>query len=179
MSSPPPQEFGQQEEEKKRPQEEKEEPGDDPSPEGDPTIGKPPKRNKRRLDVEKVDQSKVVDIKSLRANPLQEVLFLKQPALLVKAFAGNNVYVANTGDKDVTISVGTFLRTVWLWQGEVLCQTIKTRDDFVFTSEFTTVKEVVVHHHSLHDQIVLVTGRIICSWTIRSLNICQITECVQ
>ena len=50
-----------------------------------------------------------LDIKSLPANPLQEVPFLKQLALLVKAFVGNNVYVANTGDTDVTILVGTFL----------------------------------------------------------------------
>ena len=50
-----------------------------------------------------------MDIKSLPANPLQEVPFQKQPATLVKAFVGNKVYVAYTGDKDVTIPVGTFL----------------------------------------------------------------------
>ena len=121
MRPPSPEEKGQ-EEEAKVDDAKKDEEGA-----GQPNDGTLPrwaaKRGvKRRWNGEKVDQSKVVDIKSLPANPLQEVPFLKQPALLVKAFVGNNVYVANTGDKDVTISVGTFLHTVWLWQGEVLCQ---------------------------------------------------------
>ena len=107
MSSPPPQEFGQQEEEKQA-KEEKEEPGDDPSPEGNPTTGKP-LRKKRRLDVEKVDQSKIVDIQSLPANPLLEATFQKNPAVKIKAFVGNKVYVVNTGDADVSIPVGALL----------------------------------------------------------------------
>ena len=109
MSSPPPQEFGRQEEEKEEipPQEETE---DDPQPGGDPpTGGVIPKRKRRRLDMKKVDQSKIVDIKSLPANPLLEAPFLKQTALQVKVFVGNKVYVANTGDADVSIPVGTFL----------------------------------------------------------------------
>ena len=112
MPAPPPQEFGQQEEEKEDKNEDKEEKegtGDDPSPEGNPTTGKPPRRKKRRLDVEKVDQSKIVDIQSLPANPLLEAPFLKQTALQVKVFVGNKVYVANTGETDVSIPVGTFL----------------------------------------------------------------------
>ena len=107
MSSPPPQEFGQQEEEKQA-KEEKEEPGDDPSPEGNPTTGKP-LRKKRRLDVEKVDQSKIVDIQSLPASPLQEAAFQKNPAVKIKAFVGNKVYVVNTGDADVSIPAGALL----------------------------------------------------------------------
>ena len=108
----------------------------------------------RRRNGEKVDQSKVVDIKSLPANPLQEVLFQKQPTLQVKVSVGNKVYVANTGDKDVTIPVGTFL--CGYGKGRFSANNngsfnpdchhmynIKTCDDFVFTSKFTTVKEVV------------------------------------
>ena len=113
-----------------------------------------PKRKRRRLDMKKVDQSKIVDIKSLPANPLQEVPFAKQPALQVKVFVGNKVYVANTGDKDVTIKVGTLL--CGYGKGRFACHTngsfnpdchhmynIMTCDDFVFTSNMTTVKEVV------------------------------------
>ena len=157
MSSPPPQEFGRQEEEKEemgqeeKPQEETE---DDPQPGGDPPSGVIPKRKRRRLDMKKVDQSKIVDIKSLPANPLQEVPFAKQPALQVKVFVGNKVYVANTGDKDVTIKVGTLLcgygkgRFARNKHGSFNpdCHhmyNIKTCDDFVFTTKMTTVKEVV------------------------------------
>ena len=114
---------------------------------------------KRRRNGEKVDQSKVVDIKSLRANPLQEVPFLKQPALLVKAFVGNNVYVANTGDKDVTIKRGTLLcgygkgRFAHNKHGGFNpdCHhmyNIKTCDDFVFTTKMTTMKKVVAEHRA-------------------------------
>ena len=112
MSSPPPQEFGRQEEEKEemgqeeKPQEETE---DDPQPGGDPPTGVIPKRKRRRLDMKKVDQSKIVDIQSLPANPLLEAPFAKQTALQVKVFVGNQVYVANTGDADVSIPVGSFL----------------------------------------------------------------------
>ena len=104
MSSLPPQEFGRQEEEKEemdqeeKPQEETE---DDPQPGGDPPTGVIPKRKRRRLDMKKVDQSKIVDIQSLPANPLLEAPFLKQTALQVKVFVGNKMYVANTGDADV------------------------------------------------------------------------------
>ena len=93
----------QREEEKEKGEKEQGQPNDG-------TLPRVAKRGvKRRRNGEKVDQSKVVDIKSLPANPLQEVPFQKQPALLVKAFVGNKVYVANTGDKDVTVPVGTFL----------------------------------------------------------------------
>ena len=162
MSSPPPQEFGRQEEEKEEMgQEEKaqEETEDDPQPGGDPPTGVIPKRKRRRLDMKKVDQSKIVDIKSLPANPLQEVPFAKQPALQVKVFVGTKVYVANTGDKDVTIKVGTLLcgygkgRFARNKHGSFNpdCHhmyNIKTCDDFVFTTKMTTVKEAVAEQRS-------------------------------
>ena len=112
MSSPPPQEFGRQEEEKEEmDQEEKpqEETKDDPQPGGDPPTGVIPKRKRRRLDMKKVDQSKIVDIQSLPANPLLEATFQKQPAIMIKVFGGNKVYVVNTGDADVSIPVGALL----------------------------------------------------------------------
>ena len=162
MSSPPPQEFGRQEEEKEemgqeeKPQEETE---DDPQPGGDPPSGVIPKRKRRRLDMKKVDQSKIVDIQSLPANPLLEAPFLKQTALQVKVFVGNKVYVANTGDADVSIPVGTFL--CGYGRGKFDRNTkgnfnpdchhmynIKTCDDFVFTTKMTTVKEVVAEQRS-------------------------------
>ena len=108
MSSPPPQEFGQQEEEKQA-KEEKEEPGDDPSPEGDPTPLKPRPKKRARLGVQEVDQSKIVDIQSWPANPLLKATFQKQTALQIKAFVGNKVDVVNTGDADVSIPVGALL----------------------------------------------------------------------
>ena len=117
MSSPPPQEFGKQEYEETG--QEGEDIEDNPKKDeegagqsigdGTPPGAKPRRGAKRRRIGEKVDQSKVVDIKSLPANPLQEVPFQKQPALVVKAFVGNDMYVANTGDMAVTIPVGTFL----------------------------------------------------------------------
>ena len=113
MSSPPPQEFGRQEEDNKETGQEDPKPEeDDPKPQDDPNTGVEPRRTrgaKRRLDMKKVDQSKIVDIQSLPANPLLEAPFLKQTALQVKVFVGNKVYVANTGDADVSIPVGTFL----------------------------------------------------------------------
>ena len=112
MSSPPPQEFGRQEEEKEEMDQEdkpQEETDDGRQPGGDPPTGVIPKRKRRRLDMNKVDQSKIVDIQSLPANPLLEAPFLKQTALQVKVFVGNKLYVANTGDADVSIPVGTFL----------------------------------------------------------------------
>ena len=163
MSSPPPQEFGRQEEEKEemgqeeKPQEETE---DDPQPGGDPpTGGVIPKRKRRRLDMKKVDQSKIVDIQSLPANPLLEAPFLKQTALQVKVFVGNKVYVANTGDADVSIPVGTFLCGYGIGKFDRntkgnynpdchLMFKIKTCDDFVFTSKMATVKEVVAEQRA-------------------------------
>ena len=162
MSSPPPQEFGRQEEEKEemgqeeKPQEETE---DDPQPGGDPPTGVIPKRKRRRLDMKKVDQSKIVDIQSLPANPLLEAPFLKQTALQVKVFVGNKVYVANTGDADVSIPVGTFL--CGYGRGKFDRNTkgnfnpdchhmfkIKTCDDLVYTSKLVTVKEVLAHQRA-------------------------------
>ena len=153
--------MGQEE----KPQEETE---DDPQPGGDPPTGVIPKRKRRRLDMKKVDQSKIVDIKSLPANPLQEVPFAKQPALQVKVFVGNKVYVANTGDKDVTIPVGTFL--CGYGKGRFAANNngsfnpdchhmynIKTCDDFVFTTKMTTVKEVVAEQRSNNPEAMLPT----------------------
>ena len=107
MSSPPPQEFGQQEEEKQAKDEKEGDP--DPSPEGDPTPLKPRPKKKQRLGVQKVDQSKIVDIQSLPANPLLEATFQKQTAVKIKAFVGNKVYVVNTGDADASIPFGAVL----------------------------------------------------------------------
>ena len=69
------------------------------------------------------------------------------------------MYVANTGDKDVTIPVGTFL--CGYGKGRFACHTngsfnpdchhmynIKTCYDFVFTTKMTTVKEVVAEQRS-------------------------------
>ena len=166
MSSPPPQEFGKQGEEEEKGQEEEAKEDDAKNDdEGAGEVPKPPRATpprrgaKRRRIGEKVDQSKVVDIKSLPANPLQDVPFQKQTALQVKAFVGNKVYVANTGDKDVTIPVGTFL--CGYGKGRFARNTngsfnpdchhmynIKTCDDFVFTSKTATVKEVVAEQRS-------------------------------
>ena len=107
MSSPPPQEFGQQEEEKQAKDEKENDP--DQSPEGDSTPLKPRPKKRQRLGVQKVDQSKIVDIQSLPANPLLEATFQKNPAVKIKAFVGNKVYVVNTGDADVSIPVGALL----------------------------------------------------------------------
>ena len=117
------------------------------------------KWKRRRLDMKKVDQSKIVDIKSLPARPLQEVPFAKQPARQVKVFVGSKVYVANTGDKDVSIPVGTLLcgygkgRYARNKNGSFNpdCHhmyNIKTCDDFVFTTKMTTVKEAVAEQRS-------------------------------
>ena len=82
MSSPPPQEFGCQEEEKEeKGLEEEQDPearGEDPQPEGDPPSGVIPRqRKRRRLDMKKVAQSKIVDLPSLPSNPLLEAPFVK------------------------------------------------------------------------------------------------------
>ena len=71
----------------------------------------------------------------------------------------DRVYVANTGDADVSIPVGTFLCDYG--RGKFDRNTkgnfnpdchhmynIKTRDEFVFTSKFTTVREVVAEQRS-------------------------------
>ena len=109
------------------------------------------------MDVQKVDQSKIVDIESVPANPLLEAPSQKQTALQVKVFVGNKVYAANTGDAAVSIPVGTFL--CGYGRGKFDRNTkgnfnpdchhmfkIKTCDDFVFTSKMTTVKEAVAEH---------------------------------
>ena len=76
MSSPPPQEFGKQgEEEEKGQEEEAKEDDAKKDDEGAGEVPKPPRATqprgyKRRRIGEKVDQSKVVDIKSLPASPL-------------------------------------------------------------------------------------------------------------
>ena len=164
MSSPPPQEFGKQgEEEEKGQEEEAKEDDAKKDDEGAGEVPKPPRPPrgacKRRRIGEKVDQSKVVDITSLPANPLQDVPSQKQSALHLQAFVGNKVYVANTGDKDVTIPVGTFLcgygkgRFARNINGSFNpdCHhmyTIKTCDDFVFTSKIAAVKDVVAEQRS-------------------------------
>ena len=110
-----------------------------------------------------VDPTKVVDIQSLPANPLQDVSFQNQPDLQIKVFVGNKVYVVNTGDKDVTIPVGTFLCGYGMGRfarDENLsfnpdCHhmyTIKTCDDAVLISKFTTVKEVVKEQRSTNPE---------------------------
>ena len=114
---------------------------------------------KRQRNGEMVDPTKVVDIQSLPANPLQDVSFQKQPELQIKVFVGNKVYVVNTGDKDVTIPFGTFL--CGYGKGVFARNTngsfnpdchhmfnIKTCNDFVFTSKMARVVEVVVAHRS-------------------------------
>ena len=165
MSSPPPQEFGSQEEDnKEKDQEEKgqEEEGkdDDPKPEDDPNNAVEPKRKRKRTSRRHVnDQSKIVDIQSLPANALLEAPFLKQTALQVKVFVGNKVYVANTGETDVSIPVGTFLCGYGMGKFDRntkgnynpdchLMFKIKTCDDFVFTSKMVTVKEVVAEQRA-------------------------------
>ena len=170
MSSPPPQEFGSQEEDnKEKDQEEKgqEEEGkdDDPKPEDDPNnaVEPKPKRRRSRFRVKTVDQSKIVDIQSLPANPLLEAPFLKQTALQVKVFVGNKVYVANTGETDVSIPVGTFLcgygrgRFDRNEKGKFnpdchLMFKINTCDDFVYTSKMVTVKEVVAEQRKINPE---------------------------
>ena len=50
---------------------------------------------RRRLDVQNVDQSKMVEIQSLPANSLLEAqVFNKRSGLQVEVFEGNKVYVA-------------------------------------------------------------------------------------
>ena len=185
MSSPPPQEFGRQEEEKEEKGLEEQDPAargedpQDPEPEGDPPTGVIPAsrrgQKRRRLSAffKKVDKSKIVDIQSLPANPLLEAPFVKQTALQVKVFVGNKVYVANTGDTDVSIPVGTFLcgygkgkfdrNTKGNFNPDChLMFQIKTCDDFVQTTRMVKVKEVMaeqraknpeakIAHHSMCD----------------------------
>ena len=165
MSSPPPQEFGSQEEDNKEKGQEEEGKDDDPKPEDDPNNAVEPKPNRRRsrFRVKTVDQSKIVDIQSLPANPLLEAPFLKQTALRVKVFVGNKVYVANTGETDVSIPVGTFLcgygrgRFDRNEKGKFnpdchLMFKIKTCDDFVYTSKMVTVKEVLAEQRKINPE---------------------------
>ena len=161
MSSPPPQEFGSQEEDNKEKGQEEEGKDDDPKPEDDPNnaVEPKPKRRRRRFRVKTVDQSKIVDIQSLPASPLQDVPFQKQPELQIKVFVGNKVYVVNTGDKDVTIPFSTFLcgygKGVFARDANGSfnpdCHhmfNIKTCNDFVFTSKIQRVVEVVANQRS-------------------------------
>ena len=163
MSSPPPQEFGQQEEEKQAKDETDQDP--DPSPEGDPTTPvKPRPKKKQRLGAQKVDQSKLVDIQSLPANPLLEATFQKQPAVKIKAFVGNKVYVVNTGDADVSIPAGALL--CGYGRGKFDRNTggrfnpdchsmfeIKTCDDLVVHKEkMTTVKDMMQAQRATYPQ---------------------------
>ena len=157
MSSPPPQEFGKQEEEKGQEEKGQE---DDPKPEDDPNNAVEPKRKRKRTSRRHVnDQSKIVDIQSLPANALLEAPFLKQTALQVKVFVGNKVYVANTGDADVSIPVGTFL--CGYGRGKFDRNTkgnfnpdchhmfkIKTCDDWVHTTKMVTVKQVLAEQRA-------------------------------
>ena len=114
---------------------------------------------KRKRNGDTVDPTKVVDIQSLPASPLQDVPFQKQPELQIKVFVGNKVYVVNTGDKDVTIPFGTFL--CGYGKGVFARNTngsfnpdchhmfnIKTCNDFVFTSKMARVVEVVANQRS-------------------------------
>ena len=77
----------------------------------------------------------------------------------MKVFVGNKVYVANTGDADVSIPVGTFL--CGYGRGKFDRNTkgnfnpdchhmfkIKTCDDFVKTSKMITVKEVLAEQRA-------------------------------
>ena len=123
MSSPPPQEFGKHDVEAAKEEEGEGPKGETPAGGGEgeggggpsvPLPGSGRKRRgdrgvKRKRDEEMVDATKIVDIQSLPASPLQDVPFQKQLELQIKVFVGNKVYVANTGDKDVTIPMGTFL----------------------------------------------------------------------
>ena len=164
MSSTPPKEFGKQQEDEKGQEEEAKEDDATKGDEGEKVeVDKPRRAAKRRRIGEKVDQSKVVDITSLPANPLQEVPFRKQTALQVKAFVGNKMYVANTGDKDVTIPMGTFLCGYGKGmfdrneKGKFnpdchLMFKIKTCDDFVYTSKMVTVKEVLAEQRKINPE---------------------------
>ena len=142
MSSPPPLETVNGEEEK-------EETVDDKMKIPQPMC------KRRRLDVQNVDQSKMVDIQSLPANPLLEATFQKQPAVMIKAFGGNKVYVVNTGDADVSIPVGAVLcgygkgrfdrdtRGTFTPDRHSMLE-IKTCDDLVvYRGVMMTVKEVI------------------------------------
>ena len=77
----------------------------------------------------------------------------------MKVFVGNRVYVANTGDKDVTIPFGTFLcgygkgvfarNTNGSFNPDCYHMfTLKTCNDFVFTSKIARVVEVVANQRS-------------------------------
>ena len=96
----------------------------------------------------------IVDIQSLPPNPLHDVSFTKQPELQVKVFVGNKVYVANTGDKDVSVPIGTFLcgygkgtfarNTQGSFNPD--CHhmfTINTCNEFVFTTKMVRVVDLV------------------------------------
>ena len=78
--------------------------------EGNPDPSKPlPKR--RRKAKAKVDPDNIVDNKSLPGNPLQDVpmQMKSQVGLSLQVFAGNKIYVVNTGDQTMGVPVGSFL----------------------------------------------------------------------
>ena len=115
------------------------------------------------MGVQKVDQSKIVDIQSLPANPLLEATFQKQTALKIKASGGNTVYVVNTGDADVSIPVGALLcgygrgkfdrNTVGKFNPDYhFMFRIKTCDDFVYREKMMTVKEVMAEQRAKDPQ---------------------------
>ena len=118
---------------------------------------------RRRLADNKVDATKIVDIQSLPANPLHLVPFRKQTALQIQVFVGNNVYVTNTSENDVTIAAGTFL--CGYGKGTFAHNTngsfnpdchhvfhIKTCADFVFTTKMARVAEVVTTHRAINPE---------------------------
>ena len=103
MSSPSPQEFGKPDEEVAKgdgegPDEETPVGGGEGAGEGGASltndVALPVQsrlkggRKRRRLADNKVDATKIVDIQSLPANPLQEVSFQKQPELQIRVFVG-------------------------------------------------------------------------------------------
>ena len=111
------------------------------------------------MDVHKADQSKIVDIQSLPANPLLEAPFQKQTALQVEVFAGNKVYVVNTCDSNVSIPIGALLcgygrgkfdrSTMGKFNPDChFMFRIKTCDDFVYREKMMTVKEVMAEQRA-------------------------------
>ena len=172
MSSPPPQELGKPDkevasEEGERPEgeargEEGEGGGGASQPDKVPLPYHSRRKGsckRRRLADNKVDATKIVDIQSLPANPLQEVSFQKQPELQIRVFVGNKVYVANTGDKALIIPVGAFLcgygKGVFARNRNGSfnpdCHhmfTIKTCNDFVFTAKMVRVVDLVADQRS-------------------------------
>ena len=78
--------------------------------EENPDLAQPLPKRRRKMKT-KVDTKKIVDNKSLPGNPLHDVpMLLKgQCGLSLQVFAGNKIYIVNTGDQTVSIPVGTLL----------------------------------------------------------------------